>query len=146
MKVKIIEDKTIEDNQINITVKSITPEIQKWIEELENKSIIGYRREKEYHIKVKNIIFFETDLNTVFAHTNDSYYETKYRLYELEEMLPNYFCRISKSSIINMKEISSLDSKITSSRTAYFHNSQKFTFISRKYYPILKEKLAERSY
>ena len=47
---------------------------------------------------------FETEEKVVYAHTKDDMFQVKYRLYELEEILPGYFMRISKSTILNAKK------------------------------------------
>lgn len=146
MKIKVKQNNDLQDDEIEIHINKMTPEIEAWLEALNKTTILGYRRGKEYHLNVDECIFFETDLNGVYAHTKDAFFETKYKLYELEELLPKSFMRISKSGIVNMKEISALDQKLTSSRTVSFHNSQKTMYVSRKFYPLLKEKLAERSF
>lgn len=69
-------------------------------------------------------------------------YQTKYKLYELEEMLPGYFMRISKSSILNIRKIFSLTKSI-SSCVVEFADSPKQVYVSRYYYKPLKEKLGE---
>ncbi|NLW15419.1 MAG: LytTR family transcriptional regulator [Erysipelothrix sp.] len=145
MKIKIIEDKTHTENTVTLTCHTITDEIQNLIDEFENVALRGIYRGSSYQIIPKDILFFETDLEIVYAHTLTGIYETKYRLYELEEALPRFFIRISKSSIINTKEVSSVDMAITSSRAVSFYDSKKKVYVSRKYYPLLKEKLNERS-
>lgn len=146
LKINVIKDETMNEDEITVRVQKMTPEIQSWIEELNKTTLLGYRRGKAHHLDVNDCIFFETDDNGVYAHTHDAFYETKYKLYELESMLPSTFIRISKSGIVNMKQISALDQKLTSSRTVSFHNSPKIIYVSRKFYPLLKEKLAERSF
>ncbi|WP_332525109.1 LytTR family DNA-binding domain-containing protein [Terrisporobacter sp.] len=42
----------------------------------------------EYYISLSDILFFETEENTMSAHTIDNVYQVKYKLYELEEILP----------------------------------------------------------
>lgn len=70
--------------------------------------------------------------------------ETKQRLYELEEILPNQFLRVSKSTIANVSEIYSLQkSNLSTTSCAAFRNSHKQIFVSRHYSRVLKEKLVE---
>ena len=64
-----------------------------------------YKGNTEYYIAVDNILFFETDNGQINAHTRDDIYQVKYKLYELENILPGYFMRISKSAILNTKQI-----------------------------------------
>lgn len=89
-------------------------------------------------------MFFETESNGVNAHTRDDVYQVKYRLYELEEILPVHFLRISKSTIINVKEVYSLrKSNLSTTSVAAFSGSHKQVFVSRHYVRQLKEKLTE---
>lgn len=68
----------------------------------------------------------------------------KYRLYELEEILPKYFVRVSKSTILNVNQVYSIDKNITSSSIIKFSKSYKQVYVSRNYYKILKQRLEER--
>ncbi len=145
MKVKIIEDKNQEENTITIKAHTITPELENLVKELEGVTLRGQHRDSDVVLKPNEILFFETDQNIIYAHTLQGAIETRYRLYELEEILPHTFMRISKSSIVNVKEISAIDQSFTSSRKISFFNSQKTVYVSRKYYPYLKDKLNERS-
>ena len=145
MKIKVITDKNHDKKSITIITNEMTPEIQNIIDEVSGQNIQGAYRGSDILLNPKDLLFFETDQNTLYAHDEDKAYETRYRLYELEEHLPHYFIRISKSSIVNIKEISAIEKSITSSRKISFFKSQKTLYVSRKYYPILKEKLNERS-
>lgn len=145
MKIKIIEDKNQDEKTLTIITHSMTPELQNLVDELGGMDIQGIYRGSDVLISPSDVLFFETDQNIIYAHTTEKAYETRYRLYELEELLPHTFIRISKSSIANVKEISAIEKSITSSRKISFFKTQKVVYVSRKYYPILKEKLNERS-
>ena len=148
MKINIKLDSNITD--IEVVIKS--PELSNdviAIKDLVEKTlastqkIIFYKDDTEYFIPLSDILFFETDDNKVYAHTTDEFFEVKFKLYELEKMIPFYYCRISKSSIINTKAIYSLEKSFSGSSTASFSNSKKQVHISRHYYKILKDKLKE---
>lgn len=145
MKIKIIEDETHKEDTITIVTHKMTPELQNLIDEFTGTSLQAIYRGSDVLLNPQDVLFFETDQNVIYAHTRDKAYETRYRLYELEEVLPHRFMRISKSSIANTKEISAIEKNFTSSRKTSFFNTQKVVYVSRKYYPILKEKLSERS-
>ena len=59
----------------------------------------------EYFIAKKDILFFESTEGKIMAHTADNIYTTSYKLYELEQLLPPFFARASKSCIINTAAI-----------------------------------------
>jgi len=107
------------------------------------QKIIFYKDDTEYFIPLSDILFFETDDNKVYAHSYDNFYEVKYKLYELESIIPFYYCRVSKSAIINLRAIYSLEKSFSGASTASFSKSKKTVHISRHYYKIVKEKLKE---
>ena len=45
----------------------------------------------------------------IYGRTREEAYEVRQKLYELEEILPIAFCRISKSTIVNTKQIYSIE-------------------------------------
>ncbi len=103
-----------------------------------------HKKEAEFYVPVEEILFFETENSSLVAHTKEDIFETKYRLYELEELLPGFFTRVSKSTIVNVKEIYSLSkSNLSTTSTVAFNGSHKQVFVSRHYSKLLKEKLME---
>ena len=98
----------------------------------------------EYYISLKEVLFFETEENNVFAHTLENVYKVKYKLYELEKLLPGNFMRVSKSSILNIDYIYSITRNITASSIVEFQNTYKKVYVSRNYYKPLKFKLLEK--
>lgn len=64
--------------------------------------------------------------------------------YELEEFLPRYFMRISKSTILNTNKVYSIQRNLTASSVIEFQNTHKQIYVSRYYYKPLKNKLEEK--
>nr|WP_238333980.1 LytTR family DNA-binding domain-containing protein [Companilactobacillus halodurans] len=91
-------------------------------------------------MELKDILFFETNDRNVYAHTIDNAFLIHYRLYELEENLPDNFLRVSKSSILNVDEILSLTSSVTGN-LIHFKNTYKTLYVSRRFLKNLKNKL-----
>ncbi len=148
MKIRIEVDKNIEEDEIVIKCKELNSkvlDIQKLLSDNLNKrtQLLFYKESTEYYIELDRILFFETFDNTINAHTLDDLYEVKYKLYELEEILPRYFIRVSKSTILNIMSISSITRNITSSSIVEFQNTYKTTYVSRHYYNDLKTRLEE---
>ncbi len=98
---------------------------------------------REYYIEKSAILFFETYDGKVRAHTADGLYQTDSRLFELEDLLPGYFVRISKSTIVNVKQIASLARELTGNGEVAFKKCGKTAYFSRGYYKILKDKIEE---
>lgn len=89
----------------------------------------------------KDIYYFESVDQRVYAYGQSEVYETKSKLYELEEELPvRDFLRISKSTIINLNKIKSLSPALGGRFEALLKNGEKL-IISRQYVSDLKEVL-----
>lgn len=104
-----------------------------------------YKQNQEYYFPLTDVLFFETDGEYVYAHTAGDAYRIKYRLYELEEILPRVFMRASKSTIVNMNRIYSITHSLTSSSLVQFSDSHKQVYASRHYSGALRQRLNERS-
>lgn len=138
-----------EEPEIIIRCHELTPEIirlQQILAESDKKSgqMIFYKGDTEYYMNLSKILFFQTDSSTIYAHTVNDAYETKYKLYELEELLPSTFVRISKSAIVNSSLIYSIQRNLTSSSVISFNNTHKEIYVSRAYYKLLKNKMDEK--
>lgn len=148
VKIRIETDADIEE-EIVIKCRQLTPEIiglQRALSEAVScsRQLALFRGDTEYYIETKDILFFETEGTAVMAHTAADIYETRLRLYELEELLPASFMRISKSSIVNTDRIYSINRNLTASSAVEFQGTHKQVYVSRGYYKALKEKLEEK--
>lgn len=148
MKITVDVDKKCIENEVVIKCSEINEEVlnlQKLISAHNNSNIRieMYKNNIEFYETIENIIFFETEDDVVKAHTRNDIFTTKNRLYELEQMLPYYFCRISKSAIVNVREIYSLTKNITASSKIEFKDTHKHIFVSRGYLKPLKSKIDE---
>ena len=151
MKVNVLIEKEVKETEIVIHCNEVTDEIlniQNFISKQQNSELklIFYKKNQEYYLDLSNVLFFETSSTLVYAHTKDEIYEVKYRLYELEKILPHQFLRISKSTIINVDQIYSLTKNITSSSLVEFYHTHKKVYASRKYLKILHDKIKEERY
>jgi len=149
MKIKIeIEDNLTENeivihcNQIDENIKQIQEAIVS-ISRTQEKFIL-FKEETEYYVSLNKILFFETQENVVYAHTRKDVYQTKLRLYELENLLPDNFMRISKSAILNLNHVFSITRNITASSEVQFEGTHKQIYISRNYYKSMKSRLDEK--
>ena len=100
--------------------------------------------ETEFYIPMEDIYFFETEGRELRAHTADKIFTCGYKLYELEEMLPGSFMRISKSTIANLDVVYSITRNLTASSIVEFIGSSKKALVSRGYYKMLIERLNAR--
>ena len=148
MKVRIEIDSNIEEDEIIIKFKELTKSIQKIEETIQQENQIinftFYKDNTEYYIPLNSILFFETSGNEINAHTSNEIYKVKYKLYELEEILPINFIRVSKSTILNVDHIFSIEKNLTASSIVQFNKTHKQVYVSRNYYKKLKERINER--
>lgn len=149
MKIKIELDEQLQEGEIIIRANSLNQkvlDIQKTLYDLSKyqQTIVFYQGDRSYYLPLEDILFFETDGKEILAHTIDQMYTIKYRLYELEEILPGYFMRVSKSTILNIKRIYSLTRSLPSNCSVQFQNTHKQVHVSRYYYKPLKSRLEEK--
>lgn len=149
MKIKIEIDENLSEEEIIIRCRELTDEtiaVQKRISEAVSAGLklTVTRGELEYYLHLNEILFFETAGSAVAVHTAGQIYETHLRLYELEELLPGSFLRVSKSTILNTGQIRSVRKNITGASEVEFSGTAKKAFVSRSYFKILTEKLEEK--
>lgn len=96
---------------------------------------------KQYEIAVADICYAESVEGKTFLYTGKHVYETSHRLYELEEMLKSkHFLRISKSMLVNLMKIRSIQPAFNGRFTAVLRSGEKI-IISRNYVKTLKAAL-----
>jgi len=127
MKIRIEVDNKISENEVIIRCSELNEDIkniQIMFHDMISckKCITFYRGDTEYYLSLEEILFFETEGNRVCAHTIDNIYTVKYKLYELEEFLPGYFMRVSKSIILNTNHIYSITRSLSSSSKVELQN------------------------
>lgn len=149
MKVRIEIDEKLQEEEVIIRCSKLDAKAQKVYEMLtdfskESKYLMLYKENTEYFLPLDHILFFETAGNCISAHTADNIYQTVYRLYELEELLPGCFMRVSKSTILNVNHIYSITRSLTASSVVQFMNTHKQVYVSRHYYKPLKCRLDEK--
>lgn len=149
MKINIEIDETLEECEVVIKTKEVNNEVALIQRALSGLSagkgeIVFEKDDTEYYFGVDKILFFETDMNKVYAHTSSDYYEVKKKLYELEEILPAYFLRVSKSTILNTRKVYGLTKNITASSRVDFAGTTKTVYVSRNFYKPLKEMLSSK--
>ena len=91
-------------------------------------------------IETAAFYYIESVDKRTFVYSKDDCFETKLRLYELEETLGSYFLRISKSMIVNLKKIKGVKSDLSGRMEATMLNGEKIV-ISRSYVKEIKRRL-----
>lgn len=149
MKIRIELDEHLQEEEVIIRCKTLDEKVQKLqrlIAEAENaqEKIILFKHDTMYYLNLGDILFFETGVHGIEAHTADDIFQAKFKLYELEEMLPGYFMRISKSAILNTNLVYAINRNLTASSAIEFQHTHKQIYVSRNYYKALQTKLEEK--
>lgn len=107
--------------------------------------ILGTIGEKSFPIDERDVLYFETVDKKCFIYTAGQVYETTSRLHEIEEMFRHKgFFRATKSTVVNIAKIKSIQSSFNSILILEMENGEKLT-VSRQYAPVLKERLGRSS-
>ncbi len=145
MKITIETPLPGEEDEIIIKMANLSDEVLKTVRRLKDgvgkDTMAVYADENIVMIPLKDIFYFDAVDNRVFAYTKDKCYETKKKLFELEELLEgSSFIRISKNAIVNIKAIDHLSPEFNGRFVARLKNGEDI-IISRGYVPDLKKKL-----
>lgn len=142
MKVEIKQVTAREDEQAVISAVTITEDIQNAIDILDNNCrVIPVLSDGETVMcKTDKIYYIESVDKRSYVYTKENCYETKYRLYELEDVLSTSFFRCSKAMIINIRKIKSVKGELNGRMNAELLNGEQIV-ISRAYVKELKRKL-----
>lgn len=143
MKIIINTDEKFSDTEIIINAPSITPELEKIISTMRifDKQIAALKGDEAFIIDVNNIIYVESVDRKTFIYTADDCYESKLKLYEIEEQLCHCgFFRVSKACLVQLKYIRSLKSEINRKIRITLENGEQI-IASRQYADELKHRL-----
>lgn len=143
MKITIEVPKPGEEDEIIVRCASLDEKMMNLIYSLKSDQdkLTGYVEDKIVKLSPKDIYYFESVDNKVFAYTAKTTYEVHKKLYEIEESYSHTdFLRISKSGIVNVSKIAYLKPTLNGRFEATLKNGEKI-IISRQYVVNLKEKL-----
>lgn len=119
-----------------------TEDIQAAMDILEHglSNIVVSKDDETYLCRLDHIYYIESVDKKTFIYTKAECYQTKKRLYELEQELNANFLRCSKSMIVNIRKIRAVRSEINGRMNAQLLNGETIV-ISRSYVKNLKKRL-----
>lgn len=135
-------DKTSEE-EIIIRCHDIDDEVLSVIERLKKSEsvLLGSRDNEVFRIAPKDIYYVESVDNKSYICMQKGVYESKLKLYEIEDLLQSTkLFRCSKSMILNVSKIRSVSPSINGRFEAKLLNGES-VIISRQYVPNLKKLL-----
>jgi DNA-binding LytR/AlgR family response regulator len=146
MKIRIDIDENTDELEVSIRCRAIDERVARLQKAMtdalaDDARIRLTQGGREYYLPPEDILFFESANGRTFAHTEGEVFEAKLRLYELEELLPHSFVRVSKSAIVGTDKIYSIDKNPVGPSTVQFRSSHKKLSVSRQYFKILHDKL-----
>lgn len=109
-----------------------------------NRTIAVSSEGKMLYLSCNKIQYIEAEQNVRIIHTQEELYHSSSRLYELEDQLPWYFIRVSKSVILNVNCVDKYCPLPNGLMMAQLKQGG-VVYISRKYLKPLLEKIELRS-
>ncbi len=142
MKIVMEEPPEGEEEQIIIRCRRMTPELLRALALLKAQdTLIAYGGNEIHRLRPAGIYYIDVVDNKTFIYLKDKVYESKQKLYELEQALANGdFLRVSKSVILNLSKIKSLSPALSGRFEALLDNGERI-IISRQYMSDLKKRL-----
>ncbi len=142
MDIEVKIDEKYDNPKIVIYTNKVDSEILNIIDGISsiNQTFLkAYKDEKMYILHQNEIETIYSENGKIFIRCNNSIYNIKSRLYELELLLDKkMFLRISNSEIVNFNKVENIDFKIVGTLTINFKNGNK-AYASRRYIPKIKE-------
>lgn len=125
-----------------IYTNKITPEVQQAVLLLDTKSelITANDDEKIVIIQPTEIYMIRIENSETIIYCENHKYRSKKRLYELLSLLGKDFMQISKSAVINLKQIDFVEPSFSGMMKLFLKNKQS-EYISRKYLSEFKKYL-----
>ena len=143
MHIKVKKIGQSEPEELEIRCHEMTEQVREIITFVKSRQgqLTGVIEGKQYEIPVTDIYYVEGVDNTVFIYGRKKVFESKQKLYELENILKEkYFLRVSKSLIVNLMKVKAIKPALNGRYSAVLQSDEEI-IISRKYVPELKRAL-----
>lgn len=143
MQIHINIDDSATDTEISIKCSKLTPEIETLLATLRmlDSQMTVVKGGETFFVDVSDIYYIESVDRKTFVYTKSDVYESKLRLYEIEERLcAGGFFRAGKSCIIQIRYIRSLKTDIDRRIRVTLENGE-MLMVSRQYSDELKRRL-----
>lgn len=140
--------KLIIDKKGDESVTAIVHERTQLIDEIERlvlhdsvtDKIAGYYEDIIDMIDINEVESFFVEADKVYAHCgNNKTYRVKKKLYELEQVVPTGFVKISKSAIVNWSKVSKLNVQLSGTVNVVFKSGYS-DYISRRCFADIKRR------
>ncbi len=143
MDIRVLKIPKNQTEQLEIRCHEVTEQVREIVTFVKSRQgqLTGVIEGKQYEVPVMDVYYIEAVDNKVFLYSSRQVYETRQKLYELEEVLKEkYFLRVSKSLLLNLMKVKSIKPALNGRFTAVLQSGEEI-MISRKYVPELKKAL-----
>lgn len=143
MKITIDIKPDAQDTDIVISCNCLTPEIERILATLRilNQQLMVTKDGETHILDVSEIIYVEAIDRKTFVYTTTELYESKLKLYEMEERLMQCgFFRVSKSCLVQLKYIKSLKNDVERKLRLTLQSGEQI-MVSRQYADEIKKRL-----
>ena len=143
MRVTVEERPELEQTEVVVRCRRMDAQVSRLVEllRLSDARLVGERDGQTCILDEDDVLYIDTVDRGTFLYTADGVYESHLRLYELEEQLKEYlFVRISKSAIVNLKNIKSIRTYINRRLLITLNNGEQL-IASRQYADAIRKLL-----
>ena len=143
MKVTVEERPELEQTEVTVRCRKLDGQVSRLVEllRLSDARLVGEKDGETCILDPDQVLYIDTVDRGTFLYTKDGVYETRLRLYELEEQLTGWdFIRVGKSAIVNFGQVRSLRPDFGGRMRLTMTNGE-VVVANRQYVPVIKAKL-----
>lgn len=143
MKITININPEVQETEITVSCSQLTVETEKLLAAIRmlNQQLTVTKEDETYVVDVEKIVYIEAVDRKTFVYTRDEVYESKLKLYEMEEQLcESGFLRISKSCLVHLRYIKSLKNDLNRKLRLTLESGEQI-MVSRQYAEEIKMRL-----
>ena len=143
MEIKLLKIPKEQPELMEIRCHELTEEVKEIVAFVKTRQgrLTGTMEDRQFEVPLPDVCYIEAVDNKVFLYTVKQVYETKQKLYELEELLKDKsFLRVSKALLLNLMKVDSIKPALNGRFTAVLQSGEEI-IISRKYVPALRAAL-----
>lgn len=143
MKIYLTINSELEETEVHIHAKEYNKQIERLMKQLQTSQMTmldGYFQQDIHMLKISDIYSIYAEGAKVFLQTEEQEFETKRKLYELEAQFAKVFVRVSKSTLVNINKITSIQMGTIGTTELILENDVS-VHVSRKYLKELKQHL-----
>lgn len=144
----IFESANVAETEVIIKGEIGSPDVESLLEFIKSKNVSGtkklllFKEDEQFLVDINEIAYIEVVGSKVEAVTLTDRYDTKKKLYELNEMLrTSSFVQINKGTIVNIDFVKSVQAEFSGNYTLRLKNSKEILTISRKFFKDFKNKI-----